>query len=282
MDIAPHRYFGNTSSSHCRLLHGSKVAAQCSAANPRGGYAVRNQIRGKGKRAQTLFHFAPQPNFSVKPTPTSSACGFPSCYALRCGLPVALGLFKMKLIAASVLFACTCHVAYGFDLAHHHNALMHDEDPRALIVQFVDADAQGLQTSSEYWPLVKRFTDWPDSPGWDFAFVAKSYKVGRVAISGNSATVPVTYKLVGTRTSASSPMCPTGVCKALERAMAKQTIITYHLKKVDARWVVEGPQNGPIVNVRFAYNQAMQNNGTCLRGDCSIDPVVRTLRNRLQ
>ena len=33
-----------------------------------------------------------QPNFSVKPTTTSSACGYPARFALRCGLPRALGL----------------------------------------------------------------------------------------------------------------------------------------------------------------------------------------------
>jgi len=35
--------------------------------------------------------FAPQPNRLVKPTPTSSACWYPPCFALRCGLPRALG-----------------------------------------------------------------------------------------------------------------------------------------------------------------------------------------------
>jgi hypothetical protein len=34
---------------------------------------------------------SPQPNFSVKPTTTSFTCGFPARFALRCGLPVALG-----------------------------------------------------------------------------------------------------------------------------------------------------------------------------------------------
>lgn len=33
----------------------------------------------------------PAPNWLVKPTPTSSACGYPPCYALRRGLPRALG-----------------------------------------------------------------------------------------------------------------------------------------------------------------------------------------------
>ena len=38
--------------------------------------------------------YAQRPNCLVKPTPTSSACGFPACFALRCGLPLALGLPK--------------------------------------------------------------------------------------------------------------------------------------------------------------------------------------------
>lgn len=42
--------------------------------------------------AQLISH---QPNFAVKPTPTNFACRFPACYALRCGLPVALG-FSLK------------------------------------------------------------------------------------------------------------------------------------------------------------------------------------------
>ena len=35
--------------------------------------------------------FAPLPNWAVKPTPKSSACGCPARFALRCGLPWALG-----------------------------------------------------------------------------------------------------------------------------------------------------------------------------------------------
>ena len=55
-----------------------------------GGYA----IPWKAMRASAIFHFAPQPNFAVKPTPTSSACRFPARFALRCGLPVALGFLQ--------------------------------------------------------------------------------------------------------------------------------------------------------------------------------------------
>ena len=47
---------------HClQQSHGTMVSNKS-----RGGYAVRNQIHGTAKRAQTLFHFAPPPNLAVK------------------------------------------------------------------------------------------------------------------------------------------------------------------------------------------------------------------------
>jgi len=51
---------------------------------------------GQGHKNEFTDHclIYPQPNFSVKPTPTSFACRFPACCALRCGLPVALGLME--------------------------------------------------------------------------------------------------------------------------------------------------------------------------------------------
>jgi hypothetical protein len=51
------------SSYRCHLL-GHKITAQCSPANPGSCCAAFNQIHGKGKRAQTHFHFAPQPNLA--------------------------------------------------------------------------------------------------------------------------------------------------------------------------------------------------------------------------
>ena len=75
-------------SSHRSPLHGNKVAAQWSAVNSGGGYAVCNQIHGTGKRAQILFHFAPRPNWSFNRTFTSfagnrlltRALGFSLCF----------------------------------------------------------------------------------------------------------------------------------------------------------------------------------------------------------
>jgi hypothetical protein len=52
-----------------------------------------------------------------------------------------------------------------------------DRDPAALLAAFIQADAWGLQTSSEYWPLVKRFTVWEDGPGWDASSIIESARI---------------------------------------------------------------------------------------------------------
>lgn len=53
--------------------------------------AVKHPARFRGLRAPHALYCAHQPNSAVKPTPTSSACGCPPCFALRRGLPRALG-----------------------------------------------------------------------------------------------------------------------------------------------------------------------------------------------
>jgi hypothetical protein len=187
----------------------------------------------------------------------------------------------MHRTATHLFFACACHAAHGFDLANHHKALLQDEDPQALVAQFVEADAQGLQTSSEDWPLVQRFTNWTDGPGWDFVLVAKSHAIGRATVAGEAATVPVTYHLVGTLSSIASTACPGGACNSLEQPKAKQLTVNYRLKKTDSTWVIEAPQSAPVVNAAFAYKHAMQNRSACLKGKCASDPVVRVLKRAL-
>jgi hypothetical protein len=63
------------------------------AANPREFWhaKVKHLSAKQGLLFLTGCSFSPQPNVSVKPTPTSFTCGFPARFALRCGLPVALG-----------------------------------------------------------------------------------------------------------------------------------------------------------------------------------------------
>lgn len=59
--------------------------------------------------------FAQRPNYLVKPTPTSSACWSSPCFALRCGLPRALG-FSEKFMATTrspILILCAISFLYG-------------------------------------------------------------------------------------------------------------------------------------------------------------------------
>jgi hypothetical protein len=187
----------------------------------------------------------------------------------------------MHRTAVHLFFALICHAAHGFDLANHNKALLQDEDPQALVAQFVEADAQGLQTSSEYWPLVQRFTNWTEGPGWDFVLVAKSHETGRATVAGDAATVPVTYHLVGTLSSIASTACPGGACNSLEQPKVKMQTVTYQLKRTYSRWVIEAPQSAPIVDTAFAYKHAMQDSSACLKGKCASDPVVRALKKAL-
>lgn len=64
--------------------------------------AVKHPARFRGLRAPHALYCAHQPNSAVKPTPTSSACGCPPCFALRRGLPRALGV-KGNLMAIRFL-----------------------------------------------------------------------------------------------------------------------------------------------------------------------------------
>ena len=64
--------------------------------------AVKHPARFRGLRAPHALYCAHQPNSAVKPTPTSSACGCPPCFALRRGLPRALACEKPALFKPMV------------------------------------------------------------------------------------------------------------------------------------------------------------------------------------
>ena len=64
----------------------------------KGVFSCQGQVSAKqGLLVLTGGCFSHQPNWLVKPTPTSYACWFPSCFALRCGLPWALGQPTVKI-----------------------------------------------------------------------------------------------------------------------------------------------------------------------------------------
>ena len=85
--------------------------------------AVKHPARFRGLRAPHALYCAHQPNSAVKPTPTSSACGCPPCFALRRGLPRALCVSQPLnpcTFSASLLcwLSLSCPVARSFSAPH--------------------------------------------------------------------------------------------------------------------------------------------------------------------
>ena len=81
--------------SACRRPAGTCASGRMSAHHAKGVQhaKVKHPAAKQGLLLLIGCFFSHQPNFAVKPTPTSSACRFPARFALRCGLPVALGFW---------------------------------------------------------------------------------------------------------------------------------------------------------------------------------------------
>jgi hypothetical protein len=109
--LAHTRQQATSFSEPARLTGGLRVFAGWPGAQVSGRIAVNSREfwRAKVKHLPTKqgllvltgCFFSPQPNVSVKPTPTSFTCGFPARFALRCGLPVALGFWLHEVSTAA-------------------------------------------------------------------------------------------------------------------------------------------------------------------------------------
>jgi hypothetical protein len=143
--------------------------------------------------------------------------------------------------------------------------------PREVVLEYCRLDADGALTSSEGWPAISPLFVWPDAPGWDSFVVIRSYKVGKVKVTGRFASVPVTYEEVGLLDSTPrfQPSCHSGgACKVT-------TTVVFHLLLSSKHWVMDkegnpdhedgsgpavwkinAPQNGPHVSYQRALKMA--------------------------
>ena len=161
-------------------------------------------------------------------------------------------------------------------------AQLRKDDPKALVSQFVAADAKGLQTSSANWALVEAFTDWKDGPGYDTAVVARSSVVGEATVKGSRAVVPVTYSYIGDLSYSGSADCPKRECVELKPRDPATAVVSFELNRTDKGWVIMGPQSGPVVGVEFALAHARQDPLRCREGSCDRDPAVLALKKALK
>jgi hypothetical protein len=171
---------------------------------------------------------------------------------------------------AAVLFALAAGKLYGAPIALLQNGALPSGDPTALVAAFVDADANGLQTSSEYWPLVRRFAVWEDGPGWDTVTIVTAATVHAAQLRGRRATVRVQYAVFGTLHDDGD------YNPVLKSARNRMQNITYRLIKQQGGWKIVAPQDGP----RVVITQLLDDRYVeyCRQRDCATNRVIQALR----
>lgn len=147
-------------------------------------------------------------------------------------------------------------------------------EPVALVSLFIEADADGLQTSGEHWPLVQRFAIWQDAPGWDTVTVVTSARLLGSRIEGDVARVRVRYGVLGIMYEGEHGN------PNLEALPATTQEIEYTLERQGGAWKIVAPQDGPRISVRHALEVRYAK--YCGAHDCEREPAIRALRREGQ
>jgi hypothetical protein len=143
-------------------------------------------------------------------------------------------------------------------------------NPQALVRDFVDADAQGLQTSSDHWPLVRRFAVWADGPGWDTVTIVTEVEIGYAKIHGKRATVPVRYTVFGM-------LYDDGDFNPVLKPARKTTQkVTFRLVRRRDGWKIVAPQDGPRVSIPQLLDDRYKD--YCETHDCKTNGTIQALR----
>lgn len=147
-------------------------------------------------------------------------------------------------------------------------------DPVALVSLFIEADANGLQTSGEHWPLVQRFAIWQDAPGWDTVTVVTSARLLGSRIEGDVARVRVRYGVLGIMYEGEhgNPI--------LEALPASAQEIEYTLERQGGVWKIVAPQDGPRISIGHALEVRYAR--YCGTHDCEREPAIRALRREAE
>jgi hypothetical protein len=148
-----------------------------------------------------------------------------------------------------------------------------DNDPGALLGAFMRADAQGLQLSSDYWPLVTRFAVWEDGPGWDTSAVVEWAEVSQRRDSASRSVITVRMRKIGDLHADGDTM------PVLDTSTAGIETRTFILRNVgkggQTHWKIVKPQDGPHIGVDYALMKVLPD--WCGKRDCRKTAAYRIL-----
>ena len=151
-----------------------------------------------------------------------------------------------------------------------------DNDPVALVRAFIEADAWGLQSSSEHWPLVQQFAVWQDGPGWDVSALVESAEIVSHHEDARRAEVVVVMRKIGDLNADGDnlPVIETGTAGTIQRRF----VVINQGTAAAPRWRIAEPQDGPHLAVDFVLQQLLP--GWADRSAYLATPAYRLLRER--
>jgi hypothetical protein len=114
--------------------------------------------------------------------------------------------------------------------------------PSAYLHDYVQADFQGDRLEKANWPRFKQQVVWPVEPNWETAYVIRSFRVQTGPVTGQQATVEVTYDTLGELNLFTF---------VYETSPTRQTV-PYLLVPGDDRWKIGAPMLKPHVGPESA------------------------------
>jgi hypothetical protein len=119
--------------------------------------------------------------------------------------------------------------------------------PEDVVRYYCARDASGFVYTGLLDVERRSFTLWTSVPEPEGFYVARSYKIGETSISGNKATIPVTYDVIALSDAFGTQIPPS----------SRPLVVTFHLlRSADGQWKIQLPDSAEIAPVvlqgRFA------------------------------
>ena len=118
-------------------------------------------------------------------------------------------------------------------------------DPAILVEKYLSLDKRGVRLEAYSFEVLKPYTTWTEEPAWGRIVVISKYQViddvTRWEIINSTETlIPVTFEVVGTMHWETATFWPE----------SRVELEHFHVKAINNRWQIVGPQLPPHVGTR--------------------------------